>query len=121
MPLLGVVPRMLHNPLARRQSQIQPAMPRVPLLKLVHNAECMQVMVETQLIALKTAIQCTLPGMSKGRMPDVMNQCQGLCEVLIQTQSRRNLPRHLRHLHRVRQAASKVVRRPAGKDLGLAR
>jgi hypothetical protein len=54
-------------------------------------------------------------------MANVMHQRKRLCQVFIQTQSRRSHARDLRHLDRVRQPAAKVVRSPAREDLRLPR
>ncbi len=81
----------------------------------------MQIVIEPQPMLPQAIIQRSLPCMPKRRMPDIMHQRQRLGQVHIEIQRRRNVPRHLRDLHRMRQPAAKVIRRAAGKHLRLAR
>jgi hypothetical protein len=54
-------------------------------------------------------------------MADVVNQRKRLRQVFVQAKRGRNRPGDLRNLNRVGQAAAKMIGRPAGKYLRLAR
>jgi hypothetical protein len=92
-------------------------MPRISLLKVLNNSQRMQIVVEPQSMPLQAAIQRTFPCMPKRRVPDIMRQRKRLCEVTIESQRCRHLPRNLRDLDCVRQPAAKVIRRTACKYL----
>jgi hypothetical protein len=94
-------------------------MARVSLLKVFDNSQRMQIVVEPLSMPLQAAIQRALTGVPKRRVPDVMNQCEGLSEISIEPQRRRHLPGHLRDLDRMRQPAAKMIRRAACKYLRL--
>ena len=121
MLLRAVIARMLDDPLAHAQRQVQPAMRRIALLKVLDDAQRMQVVVEAQPMPLQALIQRALARVAKRRMPDVVHQRQRLRQVLVQPQRLGHAARNLHHLNRVRQPAAEVVRRPAGKHLRLAR
>jgi hypothetical protein len=95
--------------------------PGVTLLKALHDAERMKVMVKAQAVALQADIECTLTGVAKGRMADVMHERERLGEVYVEAKRCGNLACYLRDLNGVREAAAKVVRGTAGEDLRLAR
>ncbi len=119
-----VVARVLHNPLADGQRQIQPAKGRIALLEPGDDAQRVQVVVEAEAVRAKGAVEGLLAGMAEGRMPEVVRQRKRLGQLRIQPQRRSHGARDLRHLERVREAAAEVVGEPfggqAGKDLGLA-
>jgi hypothetical protein len=112
---------MLHDPLADAKGKIQAAMRGVSLLEVLSNTKCMKIVVEAKTMLLETAIQSPFAGMAKRRVPDVVNQSEGLGKVLIQPQRRRNGTGNLRDFDGVRQAGPKVVGRPRGENLRLAR
>ena len=96
-------------------------MRRVALLKVLDNAQRMQIVVESQPMAFQAFIQSALAGMAERRMADIVNQRQRLGQVLVQPQRLGDAARNLHHFNGVGQAAAKVVRRAAGKYLRLAR
>ena len=120
MLLRAVVARVLDDALAHAQRQVQPAMRRVPLLEVLHDAQRMKVVIEAQPMPLQAFVQRSLARVPKRRMPDVVHQRQRLRQVLVQPQRLGHAARNLHHLNRVRQAAAKVVRGAAGEHLRLA-
>ena len=120
MLLDAIVARVLDDAFANAKRQVQSAMCGVTLLKVLDDAQRVQVVVEAPPVTLEAAVQCTLAGMSKRRMADVVNQRQRLRQIFVQTKRGRGPTSDLRHLNRVGQAAAKVVGRAAGKDLRLA-
>ena len=63
--------------------------------------------------------ECFLAGVAEGAMADVVAERGRLGEVLIEVQSARDGPRHLRHLECVGQASDVVIKRRRNEDLGL--
>lgn len=53
-------------------------MPCIALLEALHDAQCMEVVIETQTMPSQTIVQRALAGMSEGWMADVMDQGQRL-------------------------------------------
>ena len=84
-------------------------MPRVSLLKVLNNSQRMQIVVKPQSIPLQASIQRTLARVPERRMSYVVRQCKRLCQITVEPQRRRHLPRHLRDLDGVRQPAAKVI------------
>ena len=119
-----VVARVLDDPFAHRQRQVQPAKRCVAFLKPRDNTQRVQVVVEPEAVSAERAVQRLLAGMAKRRVADVMHQRQRLRQRAVQAQRRGQRARNLRHLQRVRQAAAEVVAgavaRQARKHLGLA-
>jgi hypothetical protein len=112
---------VLDDALANTKRQIQPAMRRVPLLKVIDDAQRMNVMVETAAMPLQALVKSALPGVSERRMSDVMNQCQRLGQIFLQPERSCNRPSNLRNFNGMSQSATKVIRRAAGKNLRLPR
>ena len=110
----GVISRVLDDAFADRQGQIQPAKLQMPVLEVLHDAQRMQIVIETQAVLAQLVVERALSGMAKGRMPDIVRQRQRLGQVLIQPQRARHGPRNLRHFHGVGQAAAEVIGIPDG-------
>ncbi len=120
--LLGaIVARVLDDSFAHAQRQVQPAMRRVALLEVLHDAQRVQVVVEAQPVPLQAFIQRAFPGVPERRVADVVDQRQRLCQVLVQPQRLGHAARDLYHFDGVRQPAAKMVGGAAGKHLRLAR
>ena len=106
-------PGVAQNPVPDLPGQVQPL---AGFLQLFHHPDALLIMAETPGIQL---IQDVLPGMAKGRMPQVMTQGDGLRQILIETQSPGNGPGNLGHLQRVGQPGAVVVPLGGQKHLGL--
>jgi hypothetical protein len=81
-----VVARVLHDALARGQGEVQAAVPGVALLKALHDAQRMQVVVKAQAVRLQAAVERALAGVAEGRMADVMHQRKGLGEIDVEAE-----------------------------------
>ena len=64
-------------------------------------------------------MQCILPGVAKGRVPQVVCEGYGLYKVFIQTQWPRNGAGQLRHFQRMREPRAKQVALMVKEHLGL--
>ena len=94
--------------------QIQPS---AVLFDIVDNAHALEIV----LVAVGAeAVKGGLSGVSEGRVPEIVSECDGLGEILVQPQGARHCPRDLRDLKRMRQARSVVVADRGEKDLCLA-
>jgi hypothetical protein len=101
------------------QRQIQSPMSGIALLKVLYDSQRMQVVVEASAMPLQAPVESPFAGMAKRRMTDVVHQRQRLRKSFIQPQNRCRSACNLGHLNRVRQPASKMIRRTARKDLRL--
>src|SRR5438128_1918903 len=110
---------MLDDPFTHTASEVQAAMSGLPLLKVLHDAKGMQVVVEASAVITKAAIQRTLSRMTEGRMPDIVHQSEGFSKICVQPKRRRSGTRDLCHLDGMGQPTAKVIGRPAGEDLRL--
>src|SRR5438874_7040384 len=117
----GVVARVLDDAFTNPERQIEPAMRGVTLLKVLDDAECVDVVVESPPMALEAAVQCALTRVPKGRVADVVNQRKRLRKIFVKAKRGGDGPGDLRYLNRVGEATAKMIRRTAGKYLRLAR
>jgi hypothetical protein len=53
----------------------------VALFEPLHDSEGVKVVIETQSVALQTAIQSALAGMTEGRVPNVMDEGERLRQI----------------------------------------
>ena len=115
---------MLDDPFAHAQGQVETAKAGIPVLKPGNDAQGVEVVVKSQPMGSKSVVERLFSGVAKGRMADVVRQCQRLGQFRIETQCSRHGPGDLRHLKSMRQPAAKVIcrriSRQAGKDLRLA-
>src|ERR1019366_8941153 len=71
--LIGaVIARMLDDPFAYTEREVQTTMRSVTLLEMLDDAERMQVMVEAQSVAFQTLIERAFPSVAEWRGPDVV-------------------------------------------------
>ena len=77
---------MLDDSLAYFKRKVQSREVGIALLKLLHRAQCMEVVVEALSVSLHGGVQGPFPGVSERRMADIMGQRQGLNQVFIQVQ-----------------------------------
>ena len=81
----------------------------------------MQVVVEAQAVALQAAVESALARMPKRRMADIVDQGKGFGQIFVEAERCCDIASDLDDLDRMGEAAAKVVRSAAGKDLRLAR
>ena len=82
---------MLDDAFANGEGEVQAAVGGVALLKVLDDAQRVQIVVEAKVMALQAAIQCALAGVAEGRVADVVDQRERLREIFIQAQVRRQL------------------------------
>jgi hypothetical protein len=70
-------------------------------------------------VPLHQLIQFALARVTERRMSDVMHQCQRFHQLRIQPERRRHRSRNLRHLERVRQPITKMIRKAHRENLRL--
>jgi hypothetical protein len=75
--------------------------------------------IETTAEAAHHPVDLILAGMAEGRVADIVGQCEGFGEVLINAQNARYSPGNLRNLDRMRQPVAKVIRNPGREHLGF--
>src|SRR5271163_1357556 len=92
----------------------------VPLLEVLDNAQGMKIVVKAEAVLAHGGVESAFPRVSKRRMPDVVDQREGLGQVLIQAKRTRNRAGDRRDLESVRQAATEMVGIAVGKNLRLA-
>jgi hypothetical protein len=80
----------------------------------------MQIMVEAPPMMCETPIQRSFARVSEGWMANVVDQCKRLREIFVQAERGGSGTGDLSDLNRMSQAAAKMIRRPARKDLSLA-
>ncbi len=93
----------------------------IPLLEVLDDAQRVQIVIEAAAMAAKALVQRTLSGMTEGRVSYIVYKSERLGEILIKPKDSSGSAGDLRDLHRMRQAAAKVVGGAAGKYLRLAR
>ncbi len=116
-----IIPRVLDDPFAYAEGQIQPAKSGITNLEVFHDAQRVQVVVEAQSKFPHGLVQRPFAGMPEGRMPNVMHQRQRFRHVLVQLQRVGDGARNLRHFHGVGEPAAKVVGVAVSEDLRLSR
>jgi hypothetical protein len=84
-------------------------MRRISLLKMLHDAQRVQVVIEVPSMPLQTAIQSTLACVTERRMPDIVHQRQCFSQILVQPERTCSCPRNLRDLNRVRKPTAKMI------------
>src|SRR5277367_1493489 len=115
-----IITRVLDDAFPRAERQVQPAKLGVPALKVLDNAQRVQIVVESQSVFAQSIVESAFARMPEGRMANVMDQRQRFCQPLVQAQHCCYGARDLRHLHRVGQAAAEVVRVAVREYLRLA-
>ena len=116
----GVVARVLDDAFANAEGEIEAAMRGVALLKVLDDAEGVEVVVEAATVAAEAFVECALAGVAEGRMADVVDEGEGLGEVFVKAERRCGGACDLRDLDGVGEAAAEVVGGAAGEDLRLA-
>lgn len=92
----------------------------IALLKVLNDAEGVEVMVEAAAVTLEALIQCAFAGVTEGWVTDVVDESQRFGKILVQTEGRGSSAGDLRNLDGMSETTAKVVRGSTGENLGLA-
>jgi hypothetical protein len=111
---------VFHDSFTDGERKIEAAMGGVALLKVLDNAQSVQIVVEAQAVLLEAAVEGALAGVTKGRMADVVDKGKGFGEILVEAESLGDFAGDLGDFHGVREARAEVIGGAAGEDLGLA-
>ena len=113
------IPRVFDHPLAHFERQVQPGEAGVALLEALHDAQGVQVMVETLSEARHLAVELLLAGVGERRVADIVRQRQRLGQVFVQLEDSRQGARNLGYLDGVGQTVAEVIREARREHLGL--
>ncbi len=116
--LVGHRTVVLDDPLQRFPGQVQAQEIGIAVLQFGHDPEGLDVVVEAAVVA-HLDLELVLAGVTEGRMAQVMAQRDGLGQIAVEAERRRQRARHLRHFQRVRQAGAEIVALVRHEDLGL--
>ena len=75
---------VLDDAFAHLKGKVQAGEIGIALLQLLHRAQGIQVVVKAIAIFAHSVVQGSLSRVSKGRMPDIMDQGQSLNQIFIQ-------------------------------------
>ena len=115
----GVVTRVLDDALADAEGEIEAAVGGVALLEVLADAEGVEVVVETEIVALKAVVEGALAGVAEGRVANVVDEGEGFGEVFVEAEARGDVAGDLCDLDGVGEAGAEVVGGAGGEDLGL--
>ena len=120
----GVIAGVLDDALPYAKGEVEAAKGGVPLLEPRNDAQGVEVVVEAQAVGLEGVVEGLLAGVAKGRMANVVDQCEGLGQLGVEAQGGGQGAGDLGDLEGVGEAAAEVVGGgfcgQAGEDLGLA-
>src|SRR5246500_5574550 len=119
MLLRIVIVRVLDDPFAHFERQVQAAKSGVALFKIFNNTQGGAIMVEEKYLLVQCRIESFLSRVSEWRMADVVHQGERFGKVCVQTQCSGNGARNLRDFKGMCQTIAEVVRVAAGEDLRL--
>src|SRR5580704_12626565 len=108
---------MLDDPLAHLKRQVQSRMIGIPLLKLLHDPQRVQVVIEAPAVPLHQLIQLPLSRVTERWMPDVMHQRQRFDQLRVQPERGSDCACNLRYLECVSQPVAKMIRETRGENL----
>ena len=115
---------MLDDAFSDAEGEIQSGMGGIALLEVLDDAEGVDVVVESQAVALEAAVEGALSGVAEGRVANVVRQRQRFSEFMIESERGGQGAGDLGDFEGVRKAATEVVGwragARAGEDLGLA-
>lgn len=111
---------MLDDALTHAQRKVKPAKLHIPLLEVFNDSQGMQIVIKTQPVRLHCHVQGAFPGVTKGRMSNVVDQRQRFGQILVQPKRGCDSTGNLRDFHGMRQSAAEVVRVAMSKNLRLA-
>ena len=101
------------------EGQVQAAKGCVANLEVLDDAQRVEIVIEEKSLLPHDRVQGLLACVPERRMPNVVDQCQGLDQINVQVQGGAESTRNLRDLKRVGQPVAKVIGVAAGEDLGL--
>ena len=91
----------------------------VALLEVLDDAQGMKIVVEAAAVAAQAAVESALSRVAKGRMADIVNQCERFGEIFVEAERAGGSACYLGDLNGMGQAASEVVGSAAGEHLRL--
>ncbi len=100
---------MLDDAFPYFERQFESGKIQIALFELFHNPQRLQVMVEAVTRGTQQVIKLSRTCMSEGRVPNVVDESQGLSEVGIESERFGNGPGDLRYFDRVREAIAEVI------------
>ena len=109
---------MFEDAFAGFEGQIQAVKCTVTLLKDIDHAQRLQVMFESA-IRLHADVQRVLTAVAKGRVAEIMRQCDGFGQVFTERQAARHGTADLRHFKTVRQPGAEQIAFMIHEHLGL--
>ena len=92
----------------------------VALLKVLDDAEGVEIMVEAAAVTLETLVEGALAGVTERGMADVMDEGESFGQIFVEPQGSSGGAGDLGDLDGVGEAAAEVVGGAAGEDLGFA-
>src|ERR1041385_6294627 len=100
---------MLDDSLADLERQVQSAKRRIAQLEILNNPQLMKVVIKEEPVPPHHVIEGALARVPEWRMANIVHQGQGLDQVNVQSQLRRNGARNLRHFEGMRQTIAEVI------------
>ena len=79
----GVIAGVFHDAFADGEGKVETAVSGVALLKMLNDAEGVEVVIEAEIMALQATIECTLTGVAERWMADIVDECEGLSEIFV--------------------------------------
>src|SRR5262249_1160083 len=117
--LRGVLARMLDDPFAHLEGEIEPGKIQVTLLELFDDPQGVQVVIEETAVVVHQLVQFALARMAEWRVTDVMNQSERFHEFRIEAKGRGDSASDLRDFECMSEAIAKVIGETRGEDLGF--
>ncbi len=114
-----VIMRMLDDAFADFEREIEAAKCGVALLKILDDAEGVQVVVKRKAVLAHGCIQCLFAGMAERRVADVVHQGQRFGVIDVQAERSGNGARDLRDFQRMGEAVAEMVAVAPGENLRL--
>src|ERR1700682_2710629 len=108
---------MLDDAFAHLKSKIQARKIHVALLKLLHNSQRVQVVIERATIRAHERVQRSFSGVTKRGMANVVHQRERLSKFSVEAQRGRHCARNLRHFQRMGQTIPEMVGETRGEYL----
>jgi len=115
----GVIPGMLHDAFADFKRQIEAVEFDVTMFEVLHDAKRVQVVIKAAAVDAHQLVEFSFAGMAKGRVANIVNQCQRLNEFGVDAQGGCYGAGNLGYFKRVGQAIAKVVGEAGAEDLRL--
>ena len=109
---------MLENSLARLEAEVQAVEPAISLLEMVNHAQALQVVLESAESA-HAFIERVLSGMTEGGVPQVVRQCDGFDQILVEFERASDRTSQLRDLDRMGEPGTKKIPLVIDEHLGL--